>query len=419
MKTPRIGTLTRTLATLLLVTAPALAAVTSTITTGQPTQNGPVTVKVLDVNGGLTSTATANITANMTPAQKADQIAAALNAKFLADNNNLIFSAAAAGNVVTVTKAGGGGMTVTIVNDGTGEGNNLTVANGGGNGEHWFWRFVRWVFASNSQQVPPNTATAVVAFDSPNGFGQSFIAGDGFHTVAQLQDDLSNRLAAHGYSFTVNFVADPVLGDHYEYVSQPLPDTMLTLIPGTFQVGTSPGWSDWFGTMGVSLDVDPIGTPFCFGDHSLATPCPCGNFGQAGRGCDNSAHTGGAILTAEGITNPDTVVLSASGELPSAFSIFLQGTASLSQGATFGDGVRCAGGSLKRIAVKSARNGTVAYPEGNEQGIRARSAALGDVIPAGGTRYYQSYYRDPSPSFCPAPTGNTWNVSNALAIQWQ
>src|SRR5258708_37612356 len=101
---------------------------------------------------------------------------------------------------------------------------------------------------------------------------------------------------------------------------------MLTQIPNTFQVDTSPGWSDWFGTMELDLDVAPIGTPFCFGDHSLPTPCPCGNFGHPGRGCDNSAHTGGAILTARGATNPDWVVLASSGELPSAVSIFLQRT---------------------------------------------------------------------------------------------
>jgi hypothetical protein len=33
-------------------------------------------------------------------------------------------------------------------------------------------------------------------------------------------------------------------------------------------------------------------------------------------------------------------------------------------------------------------------------------------------RFYQTYYRDPDPNFCPAPTGNTWNVTNAVQIQW-
>jgi hypothetical protein len=28
------------------------------------------------------------------------------------------------------------------------------------------------------------------------------------------------------------------------------------------------------------------------------------------------------------------------------------------------------------------------------------------------------YYRDPSASFCPSPSGNTWNVSNAVRVLW-
>ena len=33
-------------------------------------------------------------------------------------------------------------------------------------------------------------------------------------------------------------------------------------------------------------------------------------------------------------------------------------------------------------------------------------------------RLYQVYYRDANPSFCPAPNGNTWNVSSGLRIRW-
>jgi hypothetical protein len=406
-------------AALCLTAASTLAAVTSTITTGQPDANGPVTVNVRDTNTGINSTATANILKTDTPAQKATKIANALNAKFAADGNANIFSAAAVGNVVTVTKAGGGGMKVTPLNDGTSEGDTLTIEDGGGNGEHWFWRLVRWVFASNSNSVPPNTATAMVALDTPQGFAQLPVFGDGFHTVAQIQDDLSTRLATYGINTTVTFVPDAVNGDHYEYVSQALADSIPTMIPNTFQVQTTPGYSDFFGTFGLDLEIAPIGTPFCGGDGSSPVPCPCFNFGAQGHGCNNSANTGGSVLTACGITNPDTVELTATGELNNSLSIFLQGTNTLSQPAHFGDGLRCIGGSLKRLAVKNASSGVAAYPVGNEQGIRARSAALGDTIPPGATRFYQVYYRDPNLGFCPAPQGDSWNVSNALAIQWQ
>ena len=57
---------------------------------------------------------------------------------------------------------------------------------------------------------------------------------------------------------------------------------------------------------------------FCFGDGTLATACPCGNVGLAGRGCQNSASTGGALLSASGWVLPDSAVLTSSGELASA-----------------------------------------------------------------------------------------------------
>jgi hypothetical protein len=160
------------------------------------------------------------------------------------------------------------------------------------------------------------------------------------------------------------------------------------------------------------------GTPYCFGDGTLATACPCGNTGLAGRGCQNSASTGGSLLTASGTTHPDTLVLTAANELPSALSIFLQGDANLPSGVVFGDGVRCVGGNLKRIGSKNAVGGSTSYPQGGDQSISVRSAILGDPIPNGATRYYQVYYRDPSATFCAAPTGDTFNVSNGLSVVW-
>jgi Tol biopolymer transport system component len=154
---------------------------------------------------------------------------------------------------------------------------------------------------------------------------------------------------------------------------------------------------------------------YCSGDGSLATACPCGNTGQLGRGCDNSAATGGAALQPTGVTNPDTVRLNATGELPSALSIFLQGDSSNASGVVFGDGVRCTAGSLKRLYVKSASSGAVSAPQPGDPSITTRSAQLGDTIVPGATRYYQVYYRDPNATFCPP---QTFNVTNAVRIGW-
>jgi hypothetical protein len=420
MSTNILRRLALTCAALVLSSLSLLAAVTSTITTGQPAANGVVKVDVLDLNGQIRSTATANITAAMTPAQKADAICAALNAQFLADGNNFIFSAAVAGNAVTVTKVGGGGMKVTILADTTGEGNNLSAAPGLGNGDHWFWRWVRTWSTSADSQVPVAGLTGLLYFDSPIGYGSETIVSDGVRTLGQLQDELSARLAGSGYTFVANTVLDPVNGDRIELESQALPDTLPTLLPNTFQFEHSPGWSDHFGTFEIEIvQLNIVGIPYCFGDGSLASPCPCGNFGLAGRGCDNSNATGGARLSATGHANQDDVVLLSTFELPHALTIFLQGNACLPQGQSFGDGTRCVGGGLRRIGSHNALGGIVSYPQTGDLPIRQKSAALGDPLLPGVIRYYQAYYRDPQTGFCPQPQGNSWNVSSALEVHWQ
>ena len=161
----------------------------------------------------------------------------------------------------------------------------------------------------------------------------------------------------------------------------------------------------------------PPATAFCFGDGTQGA-CPCSNQGAAGRGCENSAATGGAVLTASGTTSPDTLVLTSSGELPTALSIFLQGDQQLALPVVFGDGLRCVGGNLKRLYVKNAVGGVVSAPTGGDPSITAQSAALGDPFGPGAVRFYQVYYRDPDHAFCPAPPGNSWNVSNGLAVAW-
>jgi hypothetical protein len=158
-------------------------------------------------------------------------------------------------------------------------------------------------------------------------------------------------------------------------------------------------------------------TPFCYGDGGQLA-CPCANSGIAGHGCDNSSFTGGALLSGTGSTTPDTVVMTTSGTKPTALTIFLQGSKTLWPGVNFGDGVRCAGGTLKRLYTKNAVGGVVVVPGPGDPSISARSAALGFPIAPGMELYYQTHYRDPNATFCPAPQGNTWNVSNGVVIRW-
>ncbi len=162
------------------------------------------------------------------------------------------------------------------------------------------------------------------------------------------------------------------------------------------------------------------GDAFCFGDGTT-TACPCANpsVGSA-RGCNNSFSTGGAILSGTGTPSlsSDSLTLFSNNQSPTATSILLQGTATLPAAATFGQGLRCIGGSLKRLYIRTAVNGSVSAPHTGEPSISAVSTSLGDPIAPNQHRYYTAYYRDPTVlGGCPATS--TFNSSNALDILWQ
>ena len=170
------------------------------------------------------------------------------------------------------------------------------------------------------------------------------------------------------------------------------------------------------GTLGVGSPM----ISFCDPGAGGVAACPCGNPpSAAGRGCDNSSATGGASLAAAGTASiaADTVVFTTSGEKPTATSIVLQGDASIPAGAVFGQGIRCAGGTLKRLYVKTAVGGSISAPQGGDPSVSARSAALGDPLAGGSTRYYGVYYRDPTVlGGCPATS--TYNVTQSGSIGW-
>jgi hypothetical protein len=181
--------------------------------------------------------------------------------------------------------------------------------------------------------------------------------------------------------------------------------------------GTSHDWN----ANGLPDECEPTpASASCFGDGSTPSPCPCGNSGAPGRGCENSAASGGARLDGAGLPANDQVVLMCTGALPTALTIFFQGDVLDPNGITFGDGVRCAGGNLKRLYTKNASAGTAYAPGSGDPSITTRSTALGDPLSAvsGQVRYYQAYYLDPAAAFCAAPTGNGWNVSSLLTITW-
>lgn len=156
----------------------------------------------------------------------------------------------------------------------------------------------------------------------------------------------------------------------------------------------------------------PPGTPYCPGDGS-GTACPCGNASAVGadRGCTNSLGNSGQVLgTGVASVSADTVVLAADG-MPNGPALYFQGTTPLNAGAgvAFGDGLRCAGGTIVRLGVRTNVSGASQFPAVGNPGLAQTGGAAG-----GSVQRYQVWYRD-SATFC---TGATFNLTNAYEISW-
>ena len=151
----------------------------------------------------------------------------------------------------------------------------------------------------------------------------------------------------------------------------------------------------------------------CYG---TAAACPCANAGANGHGCENSAATGGGLLLAQGraSTGSDSLALNVSGLPQVSNLVFFQGTSAAGGGAgtPFGDGLLCAGGTIKRLAARPALNGYASLGAGNP-GDPLLSVA-GGVPAAGGVFYYQVWYRN-NAAYCTSTMSNT---SNAVSVTW-
>ncbi len=173
-------------------------------------------------------------------------------------------------------------------------------------------------------------------------------------------------------------------------------------------VGSLNAWTLAMETCGGS------GSPFCFGDGvdvSHTTACPCANNGALGHGCANSVNALGALLSASGSPNPDTLVLQGSGMPASVTAIYLQGDALGDM--TFGDGVNCAGGVLVRLRAKTNVGGASQFPDATDT---VTLSQRGGVTPGtGATRYYTAYYRNAAAGFCPPAT---YNATNGWIVVW-
>jgi len=162
-------------------------------------------------------------------------------------------------------------------------------------------------------------------------------------------------------------------------------------------------------TVDFTLPASEPGQSFCAGDGS-GSACPCANFGAAGEGCSNDTGSG-ALLSASGSNSisADDLVLSAS-NLTQGPGLFFQGDNAVNSanGNPFGDGLRCAGGSVKRLEVQFA-NAANSFTASS-----TISVSVAGAVSAGQTKRYQYWYRDSGTS----PCSSLFNLSNGYEITW-
>lgn len=161
---------------------------------------------------------------------------------------------------------------------------------------------------------------------------------------------------------------------------------------------------------------------FCSPGTGIVGACPCMNppIGPD-RGCNNSSGTGGASLDAVGGTflSSDSLQLTTTGEVSTALSIVSQWSGMNGAGVIFGMGVRCTSGGIKRLYSKHAVGGSIVVPDfgAGDSTVSARSAAEGDTIQAGQSRWYVVFYRDQGIlGGCP-PTSN-FNCTQTGQVTW-
>lgn len=247
-----------------------------------------------------------------------------------------------------------------------------------------------------------------------SAFGLALALGPGGDvTMVGLVSDLNGAnalpLAAHyarGIAPTPSWTstAQPLAGFTVQY-----PNAIVANGDGGVTIASP---SETSGLDVVTWRVDPRAELTCFGDGS-GTVCPCGNASAAleRAGCVSSLGAG-ARLDWSG--NPslanDNFTLRAA-FIGTGPGLYLQGSAAITGGTAFGDGLSCTTGAILRLGVKFAVSGSSHYPEPGDAPV-----SIGGQIPGAGTaRVYQIYYRD-APSFC---TNATFNLTNAVTTVWQ
>jgi hypothetical protein len=279
--------------------------------------------------------------------------------------------------------------------------------------------FLQGATADNSEKGAGAMGSNDLAFMWTRSTGQVVTKALDYQTGAPVWSPLPPSMQT--VELDVNWPVLPTDMNTFQGTMPDQPQVLATECGFTYgwydeQIPTRPGLYGIFAEVMrdgvVGGTCPPPGVGFCFGDGA-GTMCPCGNNSPVGEfvGCIHSLGLGGKLESA-GMASiaADTVVLQGL-QMPNSSALYYQGTSqvALGLGSTFGDGLRCAGGSVIRLGTKSNVAGASQYPVGTDLPISVKG-----LNSAGNVRHYQCWYRNAA-AFC---TSSTFNLSNGLSITW-
>ena len=182
-------------------------------------------------------------------------------------------------------------------------------------------------------------------------------------------------------------------------------DSVVAADAGVYTVLVSNGCGSETSS-GASLNSG-FGASFCDASDGALASCPCGNTGSAGTGCDIQQGTGGVsmttILQQTGAENRVTAQGEGFPPASTPAAIVLRATSLEATPVVFGDGLRCVGVPVVRLAATFASGGVSTHTFGH-----------GTMVGAGDF-YYQLWFRNSPAMFC---TPNAFNMSNGRVLSW-
>jgi len=264
-----------------------------------------------------------------------------------------------------------------------------------------------YIFDVSNPQAPVQVHKLVPNDSSPATLFGSHVGISGQLAVVSRQFDNSSAVSGgSAYLFNTTTGAqiakllpsDPQNGDQF--------GGSVTISNGICVIGAPFDDDNGSDSGSVYLFEFEPGTPYCFGS-APGIPCPCGNPSSAHEGCSNSTGSGSRLDASGSRSISLDYCTFIADQLPPGPALYFQGNNAINegQGAYFGDGLRCAGGSVIRLEVRFSSGGasqtTISIP------------TKGGVSP-GQTKRYQLWYRDTNGS----PCGSDFNLTNGYEITW-